>query len=573
MPIAMRCPGCETRFEFADDLDGKRIKCKTCGDIFRVERPSRSRREDDDDDDRPSVRSDARRSKDDERPSGRHRRPMDDDVEDDRPSSRYRRPVGRDEHDDDDRPRRARVRDDDESPRKKKVHPLLILGPLAGVAVLGIVVVVILVSRGGKKGGIFGGDGDVVKAPAKSCPLEVPEKDTGTLVIPDSGNTFGLLRKIETKKWVFEPYDPSAGRRLGKLEMSDMDEPRSVTLSPDGKHLMVLEGGGFGNAPPTISLWSVPENRPLARKWEPYPPPRKAVIDPPGLYRAEFIGNDKIITISTARFVDVWPLPKFDPKIVDGVQVDARGDQLGKDDRFGQNTNDKYQRQLAFTPDHKLMAVWNGNGYTFINTLDGTDRGATLPVSPDLVKEMWPREPLPDRVKATGVAFSPDGSTLAGILTHDFGSKKHALCLWNVKEQKPPAWFPIPSNQFNDSPAIYWWGNRYVVTHGARTEGMLIDKLTGLAKRQLMGPSYQKYSFGRDGRLWYAISLERNDPATVHVVDGIEPDQLTEPDDYEQIMELKEEFFLRRLWLEPPGVTSKPLRYDPPLHQRLIRRP
>jgi len=36
MPISMRCPGCQTRFEFADDLDGKRIKCKSCGDIFRV---------------------------------------------------------------------------------------------------------------------------------------------------------------------------------------------------------------------------------------------------------------------------------------------------------------------------------------------------------------------------------------------------------------------------------------------------------------------------------------------------------------------------------------------------------
>jgi hypothetical protein len=73
--------------------------------------------------------------------------------------------------------------------------------------------------------------------------------------------------------------------------------------------------------------------------------------------------------------------------------------------------------------------------------------------------------------------------------------------------------------------------------------------------------------------LWYAVSEELKEPGHMHVVEMIDPEQLTEPDDYEQIPQLNEEFFLRRLWLEPSGVLRKPTRFDPPLQQRLIRRP
>ena len=102
---------------------------------------------------------------------------------------------------------------------------------------------------------------------------------------------------------------------------------------------------------------------------------------------------------------------------------------------------------------------------------------------------------------------------------------------------------------------------------------MLIDVRTGLGRRQLMGPEYNRYAFGRDGRLWYAAGPDRAEPATVYVADAPDPDALKEPDDYEQIMELNQEFFLKRLWMEPGGVLRKPTRYAPDLHKRLIRRP
>src|SRR4051794_34809137 len=144
MPISMRCPGCQTRFEFADDLDGKRIKCKSCGDIFRVAGPARNAR----DDDRPRRR----RDDDDDRPSRSRRR---DDSDDELP---------------------RRYADEDDRPRKKAFNPLLLLIPLGVVGLAAVAVVAIVLLRGDKKkGGGGAGGSDLVAAPSRSCPLEVAE--------------------------------------------------------------------------------------------------------------------------------------------------------------------------------------------------------------------------------------------------------------------------------------------------------------------------------------------------------------------------------------------------------------
>ena len=58
----------------------------------------------------------------------------------------------------------------------------------------------------------------------------------------------------------------------------------------------------------------------------------------------------------------------------------------------------------------------------------------------------------------------------------------------------------------------------------------------------------------------------------MYVADGPDPDVLKEPDDYEQILELSQEFFLKRLCVTG-GVLRKPTRFNADLHKRLIRRP
>ncbi len=550
----MKCPGCKTAFDFENSLEGKRIKCKSCGDIFRVEKPTKNAR--DEDNGRPLPAR--RRGEEDDRPTTRTRRFTDEEDQDERPVSRSRRD-----------------KEDDDLPHKRKMSPLLIIGPIAGLALV-LVVVAFFVFRDKKKEGVLE-PGDIVQASSKSCTLETTTGEMGILVVPDSGNTFGILRKTDTlkKTWVFEPYDIAAGRRTGRVDLLDVNEPWSVSISPDGKHLMVIEASGGNSGDPSVSVWSIPDNCPLsARRWNPYPPPAKGGFNSPHLYRAEFSGNDKVVTFSTGRIMDVWPLPNFDPKFIEGARYQSVGEQLGRDDRSVLNrANDKYQRELAFTADHKRLATWNGNGFTYASLLDGQETGRTTSVQ-SLAKELWPQERSLDRIKAGPISFSPDGKILAGMLTNGFGgNKQHYLCLWDTAEQKPPVTYPIATNQFNDSPALSWWGSQCVVTHGAKTDGMIIDISTGLAKRQVMGPTYGKYSYGRDGRLWYAVSDDRTEKPTVHVVDGLNLNQLKEPDDYELIAELKQEYFLRRIWLEPGGVSRKPVRHNPPLTRDLIRRP
>jgi len=602
--IVKQCPGCATRFEFADELDGKRVRCKSCGDIFRVDRtaskarddeddrprPTRRREEDDDErpavkarhrekdeeDDRPRSRARGRDEKDDEQPS-RTRRPVLEDDDDDRPRGRRR-----DDDSDDRPPRRGRDDDDDEDAprRKKKIHPLMILGPILGlIAVVGVILAFTL--GGKKKGGSLDVAGDLVKAPTKSCPLEVAEKEASSLVLPDSGNTFGLLRQTSQdafrKSWVLDTYDMAAGRRTGRLDLPGVQDPKGFSFSPDGKKLLITEGKGFGPGwDLSLSVWSISERKAINKdKWVPFPEVRGGG-DAASLHKAEFIGNDRILTLGTTRAFYIYQLPGFEPS---QVVLRATGDKLGqRTPQFGQDMP-KLQWQTAFTADRRRMAVWCGDSFAIVDTVEGLEQMRTPSVLA-MAKELWPRSPRPDFFLRTGpMAFSPDGSVLATVISNGVGfSEEHILCLWDAKEPKEPTKYQIPTNQFNESHSIFWWGSRYVVTsggrsHGADVEGMLIDVRTGLAKRQLMGPEFRKYGFGRDGRLWYAASEGRDEPATMHVVDPPDADTLSEPDDYEQIRELREEFFLRRLWLEPQGVLRKPTRLNPPLQQRLIRRP
>jgi hypothetical protein len=543
MPIAMRCPGCETRFEFANDLEGKRIKCKTCGDVFRVERPARKPRYDDD---RPRRRDD-----EDDRPSGRRR--DDDESGDALPRVRYA----------------------DDRPRKRRVHPMVIAGPLLGLAFLAVIVIVVLASRGKKKVGPAD-PADVAVAPTKSCPLEVPEKDADRLVLPDGGNLFGVLRGEGAgfqKRWTFDPYDLAAGRRVGRVELAGVEDPKAFTLSPDGKYLLITESKGIGwGGDHWLTLWSVADGKNLTPdKWYPFPRDPQRPFDAPALYRAEFVGSDRVVTVGTKREFYTYKLPSFE-STADRV-VWTGDDPLGRTHGPVPENLHRLQYQVAFTADHRRMAVWNGNGYTIVPLAAAGEHVATPSVR-QMVSQVWRKVGFADSFRAGAVAFSPDGKLLAGIISH-FMNQNHLLCVWEVTSTTAEVQLAqeIPPGQSIDWTSLAWWGNRWIVTGGSKTEGMVIDARTGLGRRQLMGPEFNRYGFGRDGRLWYAAGPDVAEPATMYVVDGVDPAALTEPDDYDHVPHLKPEYFLRRLWLEPGGVLRKPIRPNPDLHKRLIPRP
>src|SRR5262245_3974773 len=125
MSFTIVCPICDARLTAPDSLEGKRVKCRKCGDPF-VARPL------DDEEDAPKPRSNS---------SARPRRAEDDDEDD-----RSRRPAkaSRRDDDDEDRPRRrSREKDDEPKPRKRNKRNIkkepgvpLLLFVLLGVGAL-----------------------------------------------------------------------------------------------------------------------------------------------------------------------------------------------------------------------------------------------------------------------------------------------------------------------------------------------------------------------------------------------------------------------------------------------------
>jgi hypothetical protein len=159
MPVTIACPNCDDRHEAPDDIAGKKVRCKKCGETFRA-RPV----EEDVGDDRPAGRAAKSASKSRPRPAA------DDAGEDERPSRRTGQAARRREEDDEpdrdageDRPRRRSREEDDEAdeprPRKKKGKKAKKAGrPVVLVISIGVLILVFV--------GIFSGDREPDAAPS-----------------------------------------------------------------------------------------------------------------------------------------------------------------------------------------------------------------------------------------------------------------------------------------------------------------------------------------------------------------------------------------------------------------------
>src|SRR5215208_2637513 len=91
MPVTIACPNCDVRLEAPDDIEGKKVQCKKCGEQFRA-RPVAGA----DADDRPARRAAKSAGKSRPRPAA------DDEDEDERPSRRTGKASRRREEDDED---------------------------------------------------------------------------------------------------------------------------------------------------------------------------------------------------------------------------------------------------------------------------------------------------------------------------------------------------------------------------------------------------------------------------------------------------------------------------------------
>jgi hypothetical protein len=171
MPVTIVCPNCDDRREVPDDVEGKKVRCKKCGETFRA-RPV----EEDVGDDRRAARSASK---------SRPRPAADDADEDERPARRTGKASRRREEDDEpDRdegePRRRSREEDDEAdeprPRKKKGRKAKKGGPPVVLLVsigVGVLVVILLLI------GIFSGEREPDGSAAPGGPMSGPAADGG----------------------------------------------------------------------------------------------------------------------------------------------------------------------------------------------------------------------------------------------------------------------------------------------------------------------------------------------------------------------------------------------------------
>jgi hypothetical protein len=139
MPLQVQCPSCKRKLNVPDKLQGKRVKCPSCGEGFEAvetgivsEKPAKSKsgaiapaakrppKPPEEEYEEPLAEPEP---EDEEESKPRRRRSRDDDDDDDEDRPRRRRARDDDEEDEDDRPRRRRRDDDDLDVRRKPKRP------------------------------------------------------------------------------------------------------------------------------------------------------------------------------------------------------------------------------------------------------------------------------------------------------------------------------------------------------------------------------------------------------------------------------------------------------------------
>jgi hypothetical protein len=149
MPVTVACPNCDARLDAPDDIVGKKVKCRKCGEKFRAYHVEKVG-----EDDRATRRADKSESKSDPQPAAP------DEDEDERPSRRAGKASRRREEDDEadrdedeERPRRRSVDEDGEEDepreRKKKGKKKKKAGlPVALLILIGVVVLLLIAGVG-----------------------------------------------------------------------------------------------------------------------------------------------------------------------------------------------------------------------------------------------------------------------------------------------------------------------------------------------------------------------------------------------------------------------------------------
>lgn len=517
MSIRVQCPECDVRFRVEDHLNGRRIRCQECRAFILVEDADADSEDERADKRRPArdggiqagpraAGSPARRRvvDEDDEPRGR-RGSEDDEEEDDSPRGRRRRP----------------------RPQEQGSGAMLvwILVPSLLVLILGVSAVLYYILRssdpvpiagGAGAGGVkidfnpnLGGGGavkkfDIVQAAAKNMMLGVKDGDIRDIITNGPANTRAVVHSWDNAgaktKHMFSIYDVAKGGEIGRHELVD---PQQMDLSPDGTRLAVFsQKVDNGQLVRDVGVWTVPEGKPVVQNWAPYP------LDQDFSKRRDLawvylLSPSKLLSVSQQGQLDVWDVAT--QKSVATAPPGAAGLFLNTNG-FGHTAN-----HFCISPDRKMLAVFNKDGFNLYNAADLKLIGKTAPLSDQgTLLNFW------------GVSFSPDGKSLAChfYMNNKGGPQVGALAHWSIPDGKRYSVATIPIDH-NSSGGVGFWGPNHVLIWDGNLYGA---KVYSLAKGEFVR-SAQRHALGKciaqpqDGKLWFATAEFNLGPAHLNCVD------------------------------------------------------
>ncbi len=182
---------------------------------------------------------------------------------------------------------------------------------------------------------------------------------------------------------------------------------------------------------------------------------------------------------------------------------------------------------LGLSLDRKTLAIFNRDGFELRDTATGAlQRETARPAKFNTVDS------------AGGVAFSPNGKTVAAVLTIQRWSKEseEVLAGWDVATGRFIGDTALPNGRFvNSRSRLMWWGPNHVVARaGTPKEGLAVAWPGGQQVRQLEAGYWQKDGMiapnSPDGRLWFVAGTEDSTAAFLTTVDVPEREGLADGD-------------------------------------------